>query len=210
MQVQPNSYIRSWKRAFDFTFALMGLVLLCIPMLLIAAAVWVCSGGPVIFSQARVGRHGRVFLIRKFRTMRQSSTEGSTVTIGGDSRVTPVGSVLRNWKLDELPQLWNVLVGQMSFVGPRPDVPGFADSLSDEDSRILDLRPGITGPATLFYRDEEKLLAQVSDPVSYNREVIFPHKVRLNLDYIDRCSLGTDLSCIWQTVIPMRGEDTNA
>ncbi len=124
------------------------------------------------------------------------------MTTLGDPRITPLGRRLRHWKVDELPQLFNVLVGQMSFVGPRPDVPGFADVLSGEERVILSVRPGITGPATLKYRDEELLLAAMEDPERYNREVIFPDKVRLNHDYVLHWSFTMDLVYLWRTIFP--------
>jgi lipopolysaccharide/colanic/teichoic acid biosynthesis glycosyltransferase len=132
--------------------------------------------------------------------MHVRDTCDSTVTVAGDARMTLEGAWLRRWKLDELPQLWNVLVGEMSFVGPRPDVPGYADQLQGEARRVLELRPGITGPATLAYRNEEELLARAEDPVRYNDEVIYPDKVRINLRYIGRCSLLVDMSLIWRTL----------
>jgi len=125
----------------------------------------------------------------------------TTVTRRGDPRITPLGSLLRRTKIDELPQLWNVLLGDMSFVGPRPDVPGFADILQGEEREMLSIRPGITGPATLKYRDEEELLAAQDDPEGYNRDVIWPDKVKINLNYIRNWSLGRDIGYIVKTVL---------
>ncbi len=193
-------YLRFGKRLFDFTVALLALPLLVLPGLIIALAVWAGSGSPVFFRQERVGRGGRLFRIVKFRTMLVRPAGDSTVTVAGDARMTAVGRFLRRWKLDELPQLWNVLVGDMSLVGPRPDVPGYADRLEGDERRLLQLRPGITGPATLAYRNEEEILAQVDDPVRYNDEVIWPDKVRLNLEYLERASLGRDLGYLWRTI----------
>jgi lipopolysaccharide/colanic/teichoic acid biosynthesis glycosyltransferase len=195
-------YAHFGKRLFDFAAALAGLIVLALPLGLVALVVWASSGRPVLFTQARVGRGGRLFLVRKFRTMYVRETLDSSVTVSGDSRMTPIGRWLRRLKVDELPQLWNVLVGEMSLVGPRPDVPGYADRLEGEDRRILELRPGITGPATLAYRNEEELLAGVDDPTRYNDEVIYPHKVRLNVAYLEECSLLKDLGYIFQTVLP--------
>jgi lipopolysaccharide/colanic/teichoic acid biosynthesis glycosyltransferase len=195
------------KRLFDFAAALAGLIVLALPLGLVALVVWASSGRPVLFTQARVGRGGRLFLVRKFRTMYVRETLDSSVTVSGDSRMTPIGRWLRRLKVDELPQLWNVLVGEMSLVGPRPDVPGYADRLEGEDRRILELRPGITGPATLAYRNEEELLAGVDDPTRYNDEVIYPHKVRLNVAYLEHCSLLRDLGYILWTVVPIRRPD---
>jgi lipopolysaccharide/colanic/teichoic acid biosynthesis glycosyltransferase len=138
--------------------------------------------GSPIFVQKRIGRHGKAFKMYKFRTM-QKHHNGSSVSVKGESRITPLGAFLRKWKLDELPELWNVWIGDMSFVGPRPDVPGYADLLEGENRKILLLRPGITGPASLKYRNEEELLANQENPQKYNDEVIFPDKVRINLHY---------------------------
>ena len=126
--------------------------------------------------------------------------EDSSISVAGDSRVAPIGRYLRRWKLDELPQLWNVLVGEMSLVGAPPDVPGSADKLQGDERKFLWLRPGITGPATLAYRNEEEILAKVSDPVQYNNEIIYPDKVRINLEYMEKCSLMQDLKYILETM----------
>jgi lipopolysaccharide/colanic/teichoic acid biosynthesis glycosyltransferase len=128
------------------------------------------------------------------------SHSGSSISVAGESRITPLGAILRKYKLDELPELWNVLIGDMSFVGPRPDVPGYADKLEGEDRLILKLRPGITGPASLKYANEEDILAQVKDPIKYNDEVIFPDKVKINLDYYYHHTFIGDIKLIFQTV----------
>ncbi len=125
---------------------------------------------------------------------------GNSITVAGENRITPVGRFLRRYKLDELPELWNVLIGEMSVVGPRPDMPGYADKLTGDDRRLLNIRPGITGPATLKYANEEELLAQQADPVKYNDEVMFPDKVSINLKYIDQWSFWLDIKIILQTV----------
>ena len=192
----------SIKRAFDFVASFSGLVLLSPVMLAVAAAVRLSSPGPVLYVQDRVGRQGRLFRCAKFRTMRVGADAGGSVTTATDSRITPVGRFLRRWKLDELPQLWNVLTGRMSFVGPRPDVPGYADRLHGEDRRILDLRPGITGPATLLFREEERLLALAKDPKAFNDQVIFPEKVRINREYLETASFWRDIGYILATVAP--------
>jgi len=134
--------------------------------------------------------------------MRVGADAGGSVTTAADSRVTPIGRFLRRWKLDELPQLWNVLTGSMSFVGPRPDVPGYADRLQGEDRRILELRPGITGPATLLFRDEERLLALAKNPQAFNDAVVFPEKVRINRKYMETASFWRDIGYILATVAP--------
>lgn len=156
-------------------------------------------GGPVIFRQRRVGRGGRLFTMYKFRSMTVGHG-GSSVSVAGESRITPLGHVLRRYKLDELPELWNVLIGDMSLVGPRPDVPGYADRLTGADRDVLRLRPGITGPASLKYANEEEILALVDDPQRYNDEVIFPDKVRINLQYYRSHSLAVDIRLILATI----------
>ncbi|HEY3396325.1 MAG TPA: sugar transferase [Armatimonadota bacterium] len=193
-------YRRGGKRLFDAVGAGVGLLLVGLPLGVLSLLVWISTGPPVFFTQDRVGRGGRLFRVWKFRTMAVRPPGDSPVTVAGDARLTPVGGFLRRWKLDELPQLANVLVGEMSLVGPRPDVPGYADRLQGPERRILELRPGLTGPASLAYRHEEEILAQVPDPVRYNDEVIWPDKVRLNLKYLEDCSLRTDLRIIWRTI----------
>ena len=190
------------KYLFDKTASIIGLLLLWPVLLVVAILIKVkMPGGPALFTQQRVGRYGRVFRIYKFRTMTVDHG-GSSVSVKGESRITPLGVHLRRWKLDELPELWNVLKGDMSFVGPRPDVPGYADQLQGDDRRMLELRPGITGPATLKYRnEEEELLARVDNPIRYNDEVVFPDKVRLNLYYLDHYSFLKDLQMIACTVL---------
>ncbi len=192
------------KRFFDLVVSLLLLTPLLPVILLSAWAASRATGASGFFFQERVGRDGRTFRVVKLRTMRPVA--GSTVTSLGDPRITSFGRLLRASKLDELPQLFNVLAGQMSLVGPRPDVPGFADLLSDEERLILSIRPGITGPATLKYRNEEKLLASVADPERYNREVIYPDKVRLNLDYVRHWSFTMDLVYLWRTIFPTPNE----
>lgn len=188
------------KRGFDILGAVVGLALMfwLIALAWLAATIDTRANG--FFIQQRVGRHGRVFRVIKIRTMRVGTGRDTMVTTRNDPRITALGRVLRRTKVDELPQLINVLLGQMSFVGPRPDVPGYADALEGEDRVILTVRPGITGPATLKYRDEETLLAGVDDPERYNREVIFPDKVRINREYVQQWSLRKDLGYIWRTV----------
>lgn len=156
--------------------------------------------GSLFFVQERVGRNGKLFRLVKFRTM-SAGHGGNNITVKGESRITPLGAVLRSHKLDELPELWNVLKGDMSFVGPRPDVPGYADKLTGDERRILELRPGITGPASMKYSNEEELLALQNDPVKYNDEVIFPDKVRINLEYLKNRNFWLDLKLIIFTVL---------
>jgi lipopolysaccharide/colanic/teichoic acid biosynthesis glycosyltransferase len=192
-------YLLFGKRLFDIMLASLALLILALPLGLIALVIWLTSGMPIFFLQKRVGRYGKIFYIKKFRTMVIRSAEDSAITVEGDTRVTPVGVYLRRWKLDELPQFWNVLVGEMSLVGPRPDVPGYADRLQGKESRLLCLRPGITGPATIFYKNEEQIMAQVSDPLEYKNKVIFPDKVRINLEYLETYSFSQDLYYLWLT-----------
>ena len=186
------------KRSFDIGASAIGVAVLW-PLI---AVTWYMArrdtGASGFFYQQRVGRGGKLFTMVKLRTMRP--IEGATVTQAGDNRITRLGAKLRRYKLDELPQLWNVLIGNMSFVGPRPDVPGFMDQLTGSDRKLLMLRPGITGPASLKYRNEEELLARVNDPERYNAEVIWPDKVRINLEYLDDWSFKKDIGYIVKTV----------
>ena len=188
------------KWLFDRIISLLGLLCLSWLYLVIAITIKVKTGGPVFYAQVRVGRYGRLFRCHKFCTM-EGEQEESPIAALEQSRITSVGRTLRRLHLDELPQLWDVFIGKMSFVGPRPDVPGYADKLEGEDREILKLRPGITGPASLKYRNEEKLLAQVDDPQRYNDEVIYPDKVRLNLYYLQHYSFWMDMKMIFVTVL---------
>ena len=193
-------YQRCGKRIADFTLALFGLVLFGIPMLAVGLLIRLVDGAPILFQQQRVGMHGGLFTICKYRTMRNRAQQGTTVTVAGDQRVSRLGRFLRACKIDELPQLINVLKGEMSFVGPRPDVPGYADRLVGQDRLVLEIRPGITGPATLAFRNEEELLAGVPDPIKYNNEVIFPEKVRLNVEYVRTMTFAKDVALVFKTV----------
>ncbi len=190
------------KNIFDKLMSLIGLVCLS-PVLLIVAILIRAKmpGGPIIFKQKRVGQNGRLFTVYKFRSMTVAGEGRTSIAAAEESRVTPLGEKLRRYKLDELPELWNVLRGDMSFVGPRPDVPGYADLLEGKDREVLKLKPGITGPASLKYRDEEYILAHVSDPKKYNDEVIYPDKVRLNLYYLHHYSFVKDIQMIVCTVL---------
>ena len=190
------------KYLFDKLMSLLGLVVLS-PMLLVVACLirLKMPGGSVLFKQKRVGQHGRLFTVYKFRSMTVAGEGKTSIAAAEESRITPLGDKLRRYKLDELPELWNVLKGDMSFVGPRPDVPGYADKLKGEDRNILKLKPGITGPASLKYRNEEELLSNVSDPIAYNNEVIYPDKIKLNLYYYYHYSFVKDIQMIFCTVV---------
>lgn len=203
------------KWIFDRTVSLIGLLCLW-PVL---GVVWVLikvkmPGGPAFFVQERVGKDGKLFKCHKFRTMTMKHN-GSTVSVSGDSRITPLGAKLRHWKLDELPGLWDVLRGKMSFVGPRPDVPGYADQLEGDDREVLKLRPGITGPATLKYRLEDEMISKYvakhqaagdtrdmqTIAQEYNDTVIYPDKVRINRYYLHHYSFAKDIQMIFCTVL---------
>lgn len=203
------------KWIFDRVVAFLGLAVLWPILLIVAILIKVkMPGGPAFFVQKRVGKDGRLFDCHKFRTMTVKHN-GSTVSVAGDSRITPLGAKLRHYKLDELPGLWDVLVGNMSFVGPRPDVPGYADKLVGDDRDVLKLRPGITGPATLKYRLEDEMISeyvaqkqQAGDmrpmqeiAVEYNDTVIYPDKVRLNCYYYRHYSFIKDIQMILCTVL---------
>lgn len=193
------------KRLFDFLVAAIGGLLLLPLTLLIALAVRLSSPGPVLYIQERIGKGGKRFRCMKFRTMTVGADREGSVTTGKDARITPLGRWLRRFKLDELPQIWHVVKGDMSFVGPRPDVPGYADRLCGEERIILSVRPGITGPATLAFRNEEALLADREDPVAYNDTVLWPAKIRLNMEYVRTRTFWRDIGYILVTVIPPLG-----
>lgn len=203
------------KYVFDRFWALLGLLILWPVLAVVAILVKVkMPGGPVFFVQKRVGRNGVLFDCHKFRTM-TIRHNGSTISVAGDSRITPLGAILRHYKIDELPGLWDVLIGNMSFVGPRPDVPGYADKLEGSNRDILKLRPGITGPATLKYRLEDEMIAEYvaqkkkegddrdsqEIAVEYNDKVIYPDKVRLNCYYYRHYSFMKDIQMILCTVL---------
>ena len=197
------------KWLFDKLASLFGLLFLSPVLLVVAILIKVKMPGPILFCQKRVGQYGKLFTVYKFRSMTVKAeasvasrdSEATSIASTEQYRITPLGEKLRRYKLDELPELWNVLKGDMSFVGPRPDVPGYADQLQGEERDILKLKPGITGPASLKYRNEEELLASVENPAQYNDEVIFPDKVRLNLYYLKNYSFIKDIQMIVCTVL---------
>jgi len=187
------------KQVFDKLASFLGLLFLSPLFLVIVILIKVKMPGPVLFKQKRVGQFGKLFTVYKYRSM-SVSHGGSSVSVAGENRITPLGAKLRKYKLDELPELWNVLIGNMSFVGPRPDVPGYADKLNGEYKKILKLKPGITGPASLKYKNEEEILAKVENPILYNDEIIFPDKVKINLDYYYNHTFWGDIKLIFKTV----------
>lgn len=218
------------KFYFDRFVSFIGLVFLSPVLLFVSILIRLkMPGGPVIFKQKRVGRYGRLFTMYKFRSMGISHS-GNSISVAGESRITPLGVTLRKYKLDELPELWNVLIGDMSFVGPRPDVPGYADHLKGADRDILNLRPGITGPASLKYRDEEEMIAEFIEKIKkkdlstlnlyrnvdftkmtdeqiaiwYNDNIIYPDKVRINCYYYHNYSFVKDIQMIFATVLGKR------
>lgn len=189
------------KRVFDFCLALTGIIF-TLPIIIIAwlaATLETRSNG--FFTQIRIGKEGKPFKVIKIKTMRPLAGLQTTVTTSQDRRITQSGALFRKTKIDELPQLWNVLTGTMSLVGPRPDVPGFADRLEGEDREILQTPPGITGPASIKYKNEEEILAAQEDPERYSREVIWPDKVRINRAYLKNWSLAQDIACIKKTIV---------
>lgn len=208
------------KFLFDRIVSFIGLLFLWPVLLIVAILVKIkMPGGPAFFVQKRVGKGGKLFKCHKFRTMTMKHS-GSSVSVAGDSRITPLGAKLRHYKLDELPGLWDVLIGNMSFVGPRPDVPGYADKLEGDDRDVLKLRPGITGPATLKYRLEDEMIADYvaqkqkegdtrpsqEIAVEYNDQVIYPDKVRLNCYYHRHYSFIKDIQMIFCTVLGKKME----
>ena len=217
------------KIVFDKVVSLVGIIVLSPVLLIVALLIKWKMPGPILFCQQRVGRYGRIFTVYKFRTMTvkaeasvaSRNSEATSIASQEQSRITPLGEKLRRYKLDELPELWNVLKGDMSFVGPRPDVPGYADQLQGEDREVLLLRPGITGPASLKYRNEEDILEAVDEALQkgrsglpigittvqeYNDNVIYPDKVRLNRYYLHHYSFIKDIQMIVCTVLGKRME----
>lgn len=217
------------KLIFDKVVSFIGLLILWPVLLVVALLIKWKMPGPILFCQQRVGRYGEIFTVYKFRTMtvkREAAvasrdSEATSIASQEQSRITPLGEKLRRYKLDELPELWNVLKGDMSFVGPRPDVPGYADQLQDEDREVLLLRPGITGPASLKYRNEEDILQAIDEALQkggeglpagvttvqeYNDNIIYPDKVRLNRYYLHHYSFMKDIQMIVCTVLGKRME----
>ena len=188
------------KRLFDIVASGLGLIILSPVLVIVAIWIKLDSRGPVFYRQVRVGRYNKDFQIFKFRSMRVGSDKGSLVTIGGhDPRVTRSGYFIRKFKIDELPQLINVLIGDMSLVGPRPEVRHYVDYWLPEQMRVLDVRPGITDPASIRFRNENELLELADDPEQYYIDVIMQEKIRLYLEYVENSSFGYDIKLIFQT-----------
>ena len=188
------------KRIFDLFFSIAGLMFFMPLFFIVSILVKLDSKGSVFFLQIRVGKDAKIFQIIKFRTMHDNHNSNSTISVFGDSRITSFGKFLRRFKIDELPELLNIFKGEMSFVGPRPDVPGYADKLVGEDRKILMLKPGITSLASLKYSNEEKLLSKQNNPKYFNDNVIFPDKVRMNLKYYNNHNIWLDIKIIFATL----------
>ena len=188
------------KRLFDIIFSLVGIVFLLPIFIVVSILIKIDSLGPIFFLQKRVGLNGDIFKIIKFRTMRVNHNNSLTITLENDGRITRIGKILRKYKIDEIPELINVLIGDMSFVGPRPDVPGYADLLKGNNRNILKLRPGITSRASIKYANEEQLLLDQEDPIAYNNDVIFPDKVKMNLNYYENNNIWIDIKIIFATL----------
>jgi len=202
MNAEGLSFLQATcKRTFDIFVSLFGLVFTA-PIITVA---WLVSsfetGTHGFFFQERVGKNGELFNVIKVKTMKKIEGMNTTITSSNDARITKSGAFFRKTKIDELPQLWNVLIGQMSLVGPRPDVTGYADRLKGEDRLILSIRPGITSPASLKYKNEEEILAAQDEPTQYNNTVIWPDKVRINREYIKNYSFAKDLQYILKTIV---------
>ena len=189
------------KYLFDRIFSLIGLIVIS-PFLLVVFVLHKIKmpKGAFIYRQERVGKDGKLFRIYKIRTLKDNSEDAGSVTVADDERILPFGKWLRESKVDTFLELINILIGDMSFVGPRPDVPGYADKLEGDDRIILKMRPGLTGPASIKYRHEDKILAQQADPQRYNDEVIWPDKVKINKEYYNNWSLWLDITILWKTI----------
>jgi lipopolysaccharide/colanic/teichoic acid biosynthesis glycosyltransferase len=190
------------KRSFDFILAILGLVMLAPAFALVAFLIGIMQGRPIIYSQERVGQFGKPFKIHKFRTMVPDADRlGLLITADGDPRITELGRFLRKTKVDELPQLWNVMMGEMSFVGPRPEVAEYVSAYTDDQRLVLNAKPGITDPATIKFIDEEKILAVADDPDKVYREQIMPKKISHNAEYARQANLFTDCTVIIKTLV---------
>jgi lipopolysaccharide/colanic/teichoic acid biosynthesis glycosyltransferase len=195
-----NADQRIIKRIFDIFFSVIGLIVFIIPILILILLATFSTGKYGLFIQERIGKNAEIFKMYKIRSMKTGKETVTTTTKVGDNRIPVFGRFLRKYKLDELPQLFNVLIGDMSFVGPRPDVRGYADELQGKDRIILSVKPGITGPATIRFKNEEEILAKQKDPERYNDEVIWPEKVKINIQYIENWTLWKDIKYIFKTI----------
>ena len=189
------------KYIFDRIFSMILLVVLS-PFILVLYVLHKIKmpKGRFLYRQVRIGKDGKPFRIFKIRTLADDSEQGGSVTVAGDERILPFGRWLRESKVDTFLELINILIGDMSFVGPRPDVPGYADTLEGDDRVILKMRPGLTGPASIKYRHEDRILAQQANPQRYNDEDIWPDKVKINKEYYKNWSVWKDVAILWQTV----------
>ena len=188
------------KRLFDIIFSFVGIVFLFPVFIIVSILIKIDSSGPVFFLQERVGLNGKLFKIIKFRSMKINHNNSLTITLENDKRITRIGKKIRKYKIDEIPELINVFIGNMSFVGPRPDVPGYADLLKGESRNILKLRPGITSRASIKYANEEMILLNEDDPIEYNNNIIFPDKVKMNLNYYYNNNIWIDIKIIFATL----------
>jgi lipopolysaccharide/colanic/teichoic acid biosynthesis glycosyltransferase len=201
-RAKPNIYSRYGKRVVDLVGSVLGLVLLSPILILAASSILLTSPGPIFFRQDRVGKSGGIFRIVKFRSMAvqaQSDSWGLPITVSGDHRIFAVGRILRKYKIDELPQLWNVFVGDMSLIGPRPELLFYVKGYTPEQREVLSVRPGITDPASLLYRNEECLLSQSSEPERFYTDTVLPNKLSLNLQYIAKISFVSDMLLLFST-----------
>ena len=189
-----------FKRLFDIAASIFGLIVFLPVFIVIAILIKIKMPGPIFFSQNRVGKNAKLFKMVKFRTMKVNHG-GSTISVKGESRITPLGATMRKYKLDELPEFWNILIGDLSFVGPRPDVPGYADVLKGEDRLLLSVRPGLTGTASIKFSNEEEILAEQENPVKYNDEVLYPAKVKINNNYVKHWTFWLDIKIIFYTIL---------
>ena len=197
-----NKINQGIKRIFDFVVSLVGVIIISPILLIVAIAIKIDSKGDILFLQKRVGRKGKPFYIYKFRTMVTDAEKlGKQITVGKDNRITKVGAFLRKYKIDELPQLLNVVKGEMSLVGPRPEVPRYVELYTEEEKKVLDIRPGITDLASLRYKDENDILGKVENPEEYYINIIMKDKLKLNLEYIEKSNILFDISLIFKTII---------
>ena len=193
------------KRCFDLFFSVLGVLILLPLIIVVSILIKLTSKGAVLFKQVRVTKDGKLFKIYKFRTMRENSEGNKQITVGNDSRITSIGHILRKTKLDELPQLFNVIKGEMSLVGPRPEVPRYVELYTEEQRKILSVPAGITDYASIYFSNESELLGKAEDPEKYYIEKIMPHKIGLNMKYINNMGILTDIKIIMLTILKIAG-----